>query len=573
MKFINSVLSGGVMSSQIKKIATSAVFIFLFHTASINAGQLSISNEVQENVRVLTETKNCPGCDLKGAVLNRLELEGANLEGANLSRAKLFLANLANANLKNTNLSEAEFGGADLANADLRGANLTAVSFAGAYMVGTLLDGEMISTKPYVDSDISAVEEDVYVEDTVKPKINPSTEDINIGSRRDFEETSQEVIVESPKPDSTKEDVIVTEPSEKELPPTVEIVQEEILVEEQIEGNVPEVSANSPGPKAVPAFQSVQLAEKADDTLETSVVAKEDQDVDAVFEASHNSEAAVSVSQNPVTTSYEDRDSLGLVQENEPAQEDAAGGQSERIDDGKMDSDIGLGKEPAEEDIKTTSVTNPSGATGQSDVLAEEDYPSVTGERENTVVHHDTADTEANSVVEEADNVRIETPSENAVVNADSQQEGQEEAETQLTGDLETVQEAAKTVPAIEELKTLSKDVYANMERLLDDNSCYGCDLTDANLSGESLDSADLEGAILINAILSGADLEQANLKGADLRGANLRDADLSEADLYKANLSGADLTGAKLEDALLDDADLNGVKGYLPAIPLFPGQ
>lgn len=129
--------------------------------------QLSSSTQVLTNIDFLKENKSCPKCDLRGANLNRLDLSGADLEGADLSQAKMYLTNFSGANLKNTNLQEAEFGGADLAEADLRGANLTATSFAGAYMKGIKLDGEMVSSTPYAAEEISDMQEDVYVVDTV----------------------------------------------------------------------------------------------------------------------------------------------------------------------------------------------------------------------------------------------------------------------------------------------------------------------------------------------------------------------------------------------------------------------
>lgn len=110
-----------------------------------------------------------------------------------------------------------------------------------------------------------------------------------------------------------------------------------------------------------------------------------------------------------------------------------------------------------------------------------------------------------------------------------------------------------------------STEVMKNIANLLDENSCYGCDLSGVDLSGKNLDGADLEGANLSNSVLQGADLEGANLKGTNLSGADLRGADLSEADLYKAVLRDADLTDAKLENTLLDDVDLSEAKGYMP--------
>ncbi len=92
------------------------------------------------------------------------------------------------------------------------------------------------------------------------------------------------------------------------------------------------------------------------------------------------------------------------------------------------------------------------------------------------------------------------------------------------------------------------------LQRLLDKNKCYGCDLSGLDLSGADLEGADLEKADLRGCNLEKTDLEEANLKGARLVNANLRGANLRQADLYRADLSGADLEGANLKDAYLDN-------------------
>lgn len=125
-------------------------------------------------------------------------------------------------------------------------------------------------------------------------------------------------------------------------------------------------------------------------------------------------------------------------------------------------------------------------------------------------------------------------------------------------------------VAAVSDAVTLSSEVTQSLERLLDTNKCYGCNLGGVLLKGENLDSADLEGADLSGADLSDADLEGANLKGANLTNADLSGADLSGADLYKANLTNADLTGATLEQTLLDDTTMEGAKVVQPPL-LFP--
>ena len=102
---------------------------------------------VQKNFQKLVKTNRCPDCDLAGAVLNRVDLSGADLRGANLAGARLYLAGLSGADLRNANLQGAGLGGADLAGADLRGANLTGAILAGAYLVGAKMDGSVVAAK------------------------------------------------------------------------------------------------------------------------------------------------------------------------------------------------------------------------------------------------------------------------------------------------------------------------------------------------------------------------------------------------------------------------------------------
>jgi uncharacterized protein YjbI with pentapeptide repeats len=224
------------------------LFLFSLFANPLVAGQLSSSTEVQANIAILTETKSCPQCDLSGADLNRLDLSGANLEGANLSRATMSLANLSGANLQNADLREAVLNGADLANVDLRGADVTGTSLAGAYMSGALMDGEIVVTALSDHEDISDIEGTVYVEDAVNPKASQETEEITIGSRRDFEETPPAV------------------PGEKVHPETAKVIQPVTAVENVAfaydEESLPEQSAAAPAAKAAPAIQEVRVEEE-----------------------------------------------------------------------------------------------------------------------------------------------------------------------------------------------------------------------------------------------------------------------------------------------------------------------
>lgn len=136
------------------------------------------------------------------------------------------------------------------------------------------------------------------------------------------------------------------------------------------------------------------------------------------------------------------------------------------------------------------------------------------------------------------------------------------------------------------------------VQQLLTTRACPGCDLSNADFSGQDLMGVDLQGANLSNVNFRGANLSQAKLSGsqlylanlngatlistdlsntslkgtnletaifsranltkADLSYAKLGQADLSQAQLVEANLSDADLSGADLSNASLTDSKLN---------------
>src|SRR5262249_19867800 len=73
------------------------------------------------------KTKDCPGCNLAGAVLKRRNLAGANLAGANLEgasfhRSVLRGANFAGANLTDANLNKTDIVQTNFSNAKMNGA-------------------------------------------------------------------------------------------------------------------------------------------------------------------------------------------------------------------------------------------------------------------------------------------------------------------------------------------------------------------------------------------------------------------------------------------------------------------
>ncbi len=148
-------------------LLVSLLPLFSFE-ANAHAG--SDSDRVKENISTVQKTKSCPGCDLSGADLNRMDLSGANLQGADLTDAKLYLVNFSGADLQNAHLQRASLGGADLTGADLRGADLSEAELNGAYLKGAKFDGEFVKTKPYEEEGTPEIEKKSNVDDTVKPE-------------------------------------------------------------------------------------------------------------------------------------------------------------------------------------------------------------------------------------------------------------------------------------------------------------------------------------------------------------------------------------------------------------------
>ena len=103
--------------------------------------------------------------------------------------------------------------------------------------------------------------------------------------------------------------------------------------------------------------------------------------------------------------------------------------------------------------------------------------------------------------------------------------------------------------------------------QVLQERSCSGCRLADADLVHADLRDADLSDAKLMRANLSQARMDGADLSGADLsftslRGASLRGANLTGTRLYGTDLRDADLTGAQLTPNALDEAHWQGASG-----------
>ncbi len=113
-----------------------------------------------EDVKRLLTTKDCPGCNLRGANLAKAnlyfaDLTGANLAGANLTGANLVGANLNDTNLVGANLSGAKLNGARMMGANLNGASLANANLLGANIINANLNGVQLSITKMPDGKIS----------------------------------------------------------------------------------------------------------------------------------------------------------------------------------------------------------------------------------------------------------------------------------------------------------------------------------------------------------------------------------------------------------------------------------
>lgn len=480
------------------------------------AEEVSPRAEVRENVRQLLETNSCPGCDLSGAVMNRMNLAGADLKAANLAGARLFLVNLSDADLRDANLQGAALGGADLAGADLTGANLTGAVLEGAYLTGAKMEGRIETLRPYADEGGPEASELRFMDDEGSSKDLPFTGGAIIAETEGA--ASEEASAGGQQSAPAVEPVPGTVPDDRTAaPPAAE----------------PQTGAElSPPSPARPMGESKKLVMIGDPVVppEPEITEK----VDAVpsdFEA-----ATMAASESGIDAAESVPPGPGS---GEPVESVPAGAEiSKAAEAPAPESDVAVtaaAAEPeveAEEKAEVEAVSPESVAPDIAEPAAVASGPEA-GEKGGIVP----PDPQAGEGMEMVASV----PRPERAVSADA---GDSPMEPEETPD-----------PALARKEEL-------IEKLLDTKRCVDCDLSGVDLSGRRLASADLERSILENADLHETNLREANLKGAVLRGADLRDADLRKADLYKADLSGADLTGARFDGALVDMVTVDGAIG-----------
>ena len=473
---------------------------------------------VQKNFQRLISSNGCPGCDLAGAVLTRVNLSGADLSGANLAGAKLNLADLSGANLSGANLQGASLGGVDLAGADLTGANLTGAVLQGAYLKGAKLDG------------------------TVR--------EITTGGR-DSIDTGETVFVpnaQRSKPAPYSQDAAVAEPySSSAAPATVGKI------------NSPEGRAEN---AKQPPGSSLTVSKHPVTMGEVIVPAT----VTAAADVKKNREKKIVV--------LDERNKQAVVTKLEKKQVQATSG---GVDAGSPVHDM-IARIEADTPGENTGTTmkNSSGAAG----LGKSGQTLQSSAVEKKAMQQTPSLDESSSPVQPAASVtnvkktadrhgQQTSPAHTGQVSAGPASAAASRDTTTAEQDEGKIKKAVKSLLyTVETPARAAADKQAAVERLLDDDFCVECDLAGVDLSGRRLKGDDLERADLAGADLSNANLSGANLKGANLSGANLRGADLSASDLYKADLAGADLTGADLTDAATDSADFTGAKGVSMPVP-----
>ena len=111
-----------------------------FRPGGVDQNQRGDTDSYDARLTQLLYTNECPGCDLRGAnlqrkVLNGAKLSRADLNGARFDEAELSAADFTGAFLFGANLSQANLRGARMINADLRKANLSRADLQGVYFL------------------------------------------------------------------------------------------------------------------------------------------------------------------------------------------------------------------------------------------------------------------------------------------------------------------------------------------------------------------------------------------------------------------------------------------------------
>ncbi len=102
-----------------------------------------------------------------------------------------------------------------------------------------------------------------------------------------------------------------------------------------------------------------------------------------------------------------------------------------------------------------------------------------------------------------------------------------------------------------------------DIDKLLKDEECIGCDFSNADLSGKDLSAFDMSKSNFTGANLSNSNLFMADVQSCDFRNANLENtifwkANLSFSNFVNTKAKGINLKGVNLESATIDNSDFS---------------
>ena len=573
---------------------------------------------IQDNFHQLIQNNSCPGCDLAGVVLTRVNLSGANLEGANLAGAKLYLADLSDANLKGANLQGAGLGGADFGGADLTGANLTGAILEGAYFKGAKTDG-IITDRPQTGSG-TVTGETVFIADESQSKHAPYSQEVVVEKRLDLNETAAAVKEQEPIREPVEKaaeqvdplvgqqqaapllarskqpvpmaDAVVPEPVQAEQPVEEPPVENTVILKEQSKQKVvstPDVVKTVPEAEAVD--QNVEIAEVAKKEesgsdggqqvlSEKIVVQKKSEAVETVtegspvhamiaqIEADNTTTQQPPAEQEPLSLPHKtERVSAAAETVSEPISTAPSVQESEQLE--PVDEDSPVHDMIAQIEVDTAAVQQPAAEQGQQVGEQKVEDPSESSEpiAEPVAVSSSMEDKkseggqlETAAVDSESLAHQIRQEPESKVAGESVQPQKEEDAASStsvaaMVADIE--EEPADKEPSADSLvyTVETPEMAAAKQEALIERLLDDDRCVECDLPGVDLSGKRLKEVDLERANLQGANLEDANLSGANLKGANLSGANLKNADLSDADLYRANFSGADLTGADLTEA------------------
>ena len=573
---------------------------------------------IQDNFHQLIQNNSCPGCDLAGVVLTRVNLSGANLEGANLAGAKLYLADLSDANLKGANLQGAGLGGTDFGGADLTGANLTGAILEGAYFKGAKTDG-IITDQPQTGSG-TVTGETVFIADESQSKHAPYSQEVVVEKRRDLNEAPAAVEEQEPKqepkekaaeqvgPPADQEqaapllarskqpipmaDAVVPEPVQAEQPVKDPPVDDTVILKEQSKQKVvssPEEVKIVPEAETIDQYVEIDTVAKkeAGDSdgkqqvlSEKIVVQEKSEAVETVTEDSPVHDMIVQIEADNTKTQQPpaEQESLSLSQKtekvsaaaetaSEPIPTAPSVQESEQVE--TVDENSPVHDMIARIEVDTAAVQQPAAEQGQRVGEQKVEDPSESSEpiAAPVAVSSSMEDKKREDGQLETESVESQSPGhqnrqepELKVAGEPVQQQKVEDAASStsvaaMVADVE--EEVADKEPSVGSLvyTVETPEMAAAKQEALIERLLDDDRCVECDLPGVDLSGKRLKEVDLERANLQGANLEDANLSGANLKGANLSGANLKNADLSDADLYRANFSGADLTGADLNEA------------------